>query len=282
MKALLIPALVGFVNIVFGQQFELRLEKSGTDKFAVQMRETAGSAPRSGDQLTDLVFGICWDKNYDISLGEVQGAYTIQKAGPEGSMGALAFQQFAKSSTPISFPGNWSANQWVTILEVANSKTSMLPNGTFQVCPTSIQELNININLNDYRVKPAGNVEGVQIGYPQSNTLKRKAGLVDTSASNALDRSVASTALRNDWSVNPNPGNGIFVLTVDAELEEEDLQVTVTDATGQLIYQDVISVQAGSNQHTIDLRRAASSGAYQLSLHYRTGDVRTKNLIITP
>lgn len=282
MKALLFPALLGLVSTVYGQHFELRLEKSGTDKFAVQMRETAGNAPRLGDQLTDLVFGICWDKNYDISLGEGKGGYTIQKAGPEGTLGALAFQQFAKSSNPIFFPESWSASQWVTILEVVNSKTSKLSNGTFQVCPTNIQELNININLNDYRVTPAGNAEGVQIGYPQSNTLKLKAVPVDSNTAISFNRSVVSTVLRDNWSVNPNPGNGIFVLTVDAESEEEDLQVTVTDASGRLMYQDVISIQAGSNQHTIDLRQAASSGACQLSLHYRNGDVRTKNLIITP
>ena len=281
MKALLIPVFVGLVSLVNGQNFELRLEKSGLDKVLVQMRETAGNAPRTVDQLADLVFGICWDKNYGIALGEVQGAYTIQKAGPEGQKGGLAFQQFAKSSNPIFFPENWNTNQWVTILEVKNSKTSKLSNGAFQVCPMSIQELNININLNDHRVTPAGNAQDVQIGYQQSNTLKLQAVPVDTNNSISINRSAPLSEQRDSWGVNPNPGNGIFVLTVDAAAEEEDLLVTVTDATGRLIYQDVISVQAGSNQHTVDLRQSVTPGAYQLSLRYRDGDVRTKNLIIT-
>ena len=112
-KAIFFFALLFSAFWAAAQTFELRLANAGNGLIAVEMRETSGKPPTTADVQTDLVFGICWDKNYYVDLGTVTSNYTIAKAGPETVKDGIEYQQFAKSPSPMNFPASWGAGQWV-------------------------------------------------------------------------------------------------------------------------------------------------------------------------
>lgn len=186
-KATLLSALLFSACWVSAQSFELRLANAGNGVIAVEMRETSGRPPKTSDLQTDLVFGICWDKSYNIDLGAVTTNYTIRKAGPETVRGNLEYQQFAKDPNPLNFATNWGPGQWVTIMQIPNNMASNHAKGTFSVCPTALQELNINYNLVDYPVTAAGNAVDVQIGSPLPKKLKVFSATLDSSLHVDLD-----------------------------------------------------------------------------------------------
>lgn len=251
------------------QNFELRLRAAGGSLIAVEMREMSGmTAPGASDILTDLVFGICWDKGYGIDLGTVNTNYTIRKAGPESSLGNLEYQQFAKDPNPLQFPTAWTNGEWAQIMTVSNNVAATQTYGVFSVCPLPIQELNINYNLTDYKVVPGEAATGVRIGVQGPN--KNNTG-VATDVQEPVKE-------RPDWNLTPNPSMGRFSVLLQA-LQEEETQISVVDAAGKTLYSDVVGVRAGENSFLIHLDTAAS-GMYQVSLRWPDGQVQTKNLLI--
>jgi hypothetical protein len=331
------------------QNFDLRLTKLGSNSIAVQMRETSGKPPQNTDLLTDLVFGICWDKNYKVDLGSVVSNYSIRKASPETVAGGIEYQLFAKDPSPLSFPAVWGSNEWVTIMQVPNSMSSNQTYGTFSVCPTSLQELNINYNLTDYRVGAKGNATGVQIGSILPNDVKLFSARLDSTQSVDLEWLTTSsvqykqyeleystdgksfvkfanvsakndnnpeqrynyvhkpqlsgmhyyrlkmfdskghfeyspiriiqTEYANDWNIMPNPGKENFTVRLESVVAQ-DIQVSVTDVSGKVVYQDIIGVQAGANSHNIRLL-GIGAGVYQLNLRWSDGMSQTKNFVVS-
>lgn len=353
MKRALLTCTVSLWAFVatFGQSFELRLNNAGKGVIAVEMRETSGKPPRGSDIYTDLVFGICWDKNYGIDLGEVSSNYTIRKAGPETVSGQVEYQQFAKDPNPVHFPSDWGSGsgQWVTILTVPNNMASNQALGTFSVCPTNLQELNINYNLVDYPVTAAGNATEVGIGTITTKKWLRRfaavgnaTGSVDLDWQTVSDKDFARYELehstdghvfsrfatvqskpnaadsrydyqhepnaagahyyrlhliatdgqheyspvrlvqferRNDWAMTPNPSQGDFALLLDADQDEEIL-LSVLDASGKAVYQDVVGIQRGANRHHLRLGDIAA-GAYQVSIRWSDNTTQSKNMVIS-
>lgn len=269
----ILPMLFGgfFAN---SQNFELRLNNAGNGVIAVEMREISGKPPRAADINTDLVFGICWDKNYNIDLGAVTSNYTIRKAGPETVSGEIEYQQFAKDPNPVHFPRDWNDGQWVTILTIPNNMAGNQALGTFSVCPTNLQELNINYNLVDYSVRAAGNATDVRIGSTVPKGIKK----VNTNGNSESTDAPSLPEYRNDWTITPNPSKDFFILTLEAA-KEEDVQMSVLDVTGRVIYQEILGVQAGENRHTVRLN-AISAGIYQVNINWSDGEAQTKNLVI--
>ena len=348
-KAILFSTLLFSTFWAAAQNFELRLANAGNGLIAVEMRETSGKPPTSADIQTDLVFGICWDKSYGIDLGAVNSNYTIAKAGPETVSGGMEYQQFAKSPTPMNFPTSWGAGQWVKIMEVPNNLASNQATGSFSVCPTSIQELNINYNLVDYKVAPGEHATNVRIGslLPKSlrlfaatlttdeqeveldwqtitdreythyelehsldgnvfrtfNTVQAKGGgdagsvytqqhkpvpgttnyyrlkMVDTKGQ--IEYSpirIIQLERLDDWTVTPNPSKGHFTLNLEAA-QEEDIQMAVVDASGKTIFQDIVGVHPGQNNHPVHLDGVAA-GMYQIKVRWSDGATQAKNLFI--
>ncbi|MBK9337633.1 MAG: T9SS type A sorting domain-containing protein [Lewinellaceae bacterium] len=72
----------------------------------------------------------------------------------------------------MHFPTEWGNGQWATILTIPNNMASTRALGTFSVCPTNLQELNINYNLVDYPVAAAGNATSVRIGSLMPDGLR--------------------------------------------------------------------------------------------------------------
>lgn len=269
-KLFSIVCLLALSLPVYAQQFELRLRAAGGSLVAVEMREISGAAaPVASDILTDLVFGICWDKSYGIDLGAVNTNYTIRKAGPEGSVGNMEYQQFAKDPNPLQFPAAWANGEWAQIMTVSNNVTATQTYGMFSVCPLPIQELNINYNLTDYKVVPGEPATGVRIGVQGPN--KPNTGVATEVQEPELERP--------DWNLTPNPSMGHFLLLLQA-LREEEAQISVVDAAGKTVYSDVVGVRAGENSLPVQLDTAAS-GMHQVSLRWPDGQVQTKNLLIS-
>jgi len=334
---------------IFCQAFELRLNNAGKGVIAVEMRENSGKPPRGSDIYTDLVFGICWDKSYGVDLGEVSSNYTIRKAGPEAVCGQIEYQQSAKDSNPVHFPADWGSDQWVTILTVPNNMAGKQAVGTFSVCPTNMQELNINYNLVDYPVTAAGNATEVSIGTISAKKwLRRFAAVGNPTGSVGLDWQTVSDKdfaryelehsadgqvfsrfatvqakpnaadsrydyqhepnaagahyyrlhliasdgqheyspvqlvqfeRRNDWTLTPNPNQGDFSLLLDSDQEEEIL-LSVLDASGKAVYQDVVDIQRGANRHNVRLGDMAA-GAYQVSIRWSDNTTQSKNVVIS-
>lgn len=331
-----------------GQSFELRLANAGNGVIAVEMRETSNRPPKNSDIMTDLVFGICWDKNYNIDLGAVTTNYTIRKAGPETVSGELEYQQFAKDPTPMNLPSTWGASQWVTIMTIPNNLASSQATGNFAVCPVALQELNINYNLVDYPVAAAGNATGIRIGSVLPKNLKLFSATLGTAlqvdlewqitsdlplVQYELEHSIDGTVFtkfatvpakgsnpadfrytythkahpgganyyrlkliqtggrfeyspvriiqlerNNEWTLTPNPSTGQFTVNLEAA-KEEDLQLTVVDVSGKTIFQDIIGVHPGPNNHFMRLV-GVSAGMYQLKIRWSDGETQAKNLFI--
>jgi len=261
-KTSLIFACTLVANCSFGQQFELRLTNNGDALVHVQMREISGNPPENSDLLSDLVFAICWDVQYNIDLMSVNSDYTIEKAGPEKTMGVFEYQQFAKTSNPMSFPQSWNSGDWVTILQVANSQTATQTTGNFFLCPTNIQELNINYNLVDMPVKAAGNAENV---------------LISGSVSSLGPTVEAHTGF--SWNINPNPNNGRFDLLLNAPSDDE-VQMMIYDAAGSLVYQDVVGLQTGENRQSVRLNQL-QAGVYQVQVVWNDGYSQSRSFVLT-
>jgi len=347
-KALLTcMALLYLLANTFGQTFELRLNNAGNGFIAVEMRETSGKPPRGSDIFTDLVFGICWDKKYDIDLGEVSSNYTIRKAGPETVSGQIEYQQFAKDPNPVHFPADWGNGQWVTILTVPNNMASNQAVGTFSVCPTNLQELNINYNLADYSVIAAGSATNVRIGTVMPVGLRRFAAIGNPDGSVGLEwQTISDSDLvrfelehssdgqifsrfasvpakpvppdslynyrhepnaagahyyriyliaanghheyspvrivqferTNDWTLTPNPSQGDLSVLLFAAQDEEIL-LSVLDASGKSVYQDVVGVQRGPNRHAIRLGDIPA-GVYRVNIRWSDNSTQSKNVVV--
>lgn len=155
--------LISFFFKAECQTFEMRLTNQGSGVIGVQMRAITGTTPTTANILTDLVFGICWDDTYGVNLGTLTTSYDMTKSGSEAVLSGTRYQRFSKSANPFAFPQDWVLNEWVTIMSIPNSKNSLQTTGTFSLCPTNIQELNINYDLTDYPVAAAGSATGVQI-----------------------------------------------------------------------------------------------------------------------
>lgn len=274
MKRIFLLLLVLLTAALFAQAqtFELRLRPAGGSLIAVEMRETSGNPPKTADILTDLVFGICWDKSYGIDLGAVSTDYTIRKAGPEISLGNLEYQQFAKDPNPIHLPADWSAGQWAPIMTISNNMAATQTHGVFSVCPLPIQELNINYNLVDYKVTAGEAAAGVRIGMPGAQKPK------DADAPGAAADAPAPAADRSGWTLTPNPTTGHFLLNLRAP-KDEDVQLSVTDAAGKVIFLDIVSLRAGANSFPVRLDGAAA-GMHQVTLRWSDGDTQSKQLVV--
>lgn len=166
MKGFLISIFLCLAFMAHSQHFEIRLTNAGGGVIAVEMRETSGVPPATNNYLFDLVFGICWDNSFGVSLTTVTTNYTIKKAGPETVSGSTRYQLFAKDPNPINFPQNWVTNQWVTIMTIANNLAGA-GTGTFSLCPLNFQDLNINIDLEDYTPVDVGAAYGVLLTFSQ-------------------------------------------------------------------------------------------------------------------
>jgi hypothetical protein len=249
------------------QRFDIRLTHAGGSTISVEMRETTGKVPFTADILTDLVFGICWDKSYGIDLDLVQSAYTIEKAGPEGVYGSIEHQFFAKDANPLHFPVSWEPNTWHEIMRVSNNAASTVKFGAFSICPESLQELNINYNLIDYGMTVVGAASGVRIGLPDiprvgETTSIQSKGLIN----------------RGEWSISPNPGVNKFDVTLESPVEE-DVQLVVSDASGKVVFTDVYSLRSGRNVLPL-LLVGTAPGVYQVGLQWKEGNVQSKSIVV--
>ena len=234
-------------------------------------------------------------------------------------------------------------------MEVPNNLASSQATGSFSVCPTSIQELNINYNLVDYKVAPGENAANVRIGSLLPKHLKLFAATLNSDEQEVeldwqtiTDRQYTQYELEHsldgnvfggfatipakgggdagsvythqhkpvpgstnyyrlkmvdvkgrieyspiriiqlerldDWTVTPNPSKGHFTLNLEAA-QEEEIQMAVVDVSGKTIFQDIVGVHAGLNNHPVRLDGLAA-GMYQIKVRWSDGATQAKNLFI--
>ena len=280
MKGFLFFILLCLAYTAQSQTFEMRLTNAGGGVIAVQMRETSGvGTPTTANFLTDLVFGICWDASYNINLTTITTNYTMTKSGPEVINSGTEYQLFAKDPNPINFPTNWVVNDWVTIMSIPNNMAGV-GLGNFAICPVNIQELNINIDFNDFPPANVGGANGIVIGAQLLTATPTQVVNVScfggSNGSTQLSVTGGTGPYTYDWSNDgpENPDNdtqglsgltaGTYTVTVtDAVSATATASVTITQpaALAPSTTQVNVSCNGGSNG-SIDLSVTGGTGSY--------------------
>ncbi len=274
MKGFLFFLLLCLASNAQAQTFEMRLTNNGGGVIGVQMRETSGvGTPTQANFLTDLVFAICWDASYGINLTTITSNYTMQKAGPETVNGATEFQLFAKDPNPITFPTDWVQNDWVTIMTIPNNLAGA-GLGNFAICPVNIQELNINIDFNDFAPANVGGANGVFIGVQALGATTTQVNVSCNGGSNgSIDVTVTggTAPYTYDWGVGqPTTEDrtglaaGTYTVTVtDAVNATTTVSATITQPTALALNTTQINVSCnGGSNGSIDLTVAGGTAPY--------------------
>ncbi len=182
MKHKLMMLLILFFGcsvIALGQEYEIRTVNKGMGIVGVEMRIVSGTPPAAGDYVTDLVFGIKWNSAYNVTLlNEITTTYNIKKSG--GTLTSNAFNYQAFSADPIGFtvPAGWSVNNWIEIMAVSNSRTS-LGTGIFEICEPGFDaatEPNFALNFTDFTPVINGSASGVILPVEISSFEAKPAG----------------------------------------------------------------------------------------------------------
>ena len=156
---LLLIMLFSSVALVQAQTYEVRAVNKGNGYVSVEMRATSGAAPATADYVTDMVFGLKWLASYNVDLqSNIATNYNIIKSDIRKTKGIYYYQAFSASTTPFTFPANWTLNNWVEIMSVRNTLTG-IGVGTFEVTEAGFDittEPNVGVSLADFTPAVAG------------------------------------------------------------------------------------------------------------------------------
>jgi hypothetical protein len=156
--------LCTFCSVAQTQTFEIRAVNKGNGYVGVEMRDTSGTPPTTARFLTDLVFGIKWDKNYNVDLvNTITSSYRIVKSDIRKEKNGFYYQAFAADNTPFNFPAAWTKNEWVEIMSVRNTMTGS-GTGTFAITELGFDittDPNLGIDLVDYTPVVTASAENV-------------------------------------------------------------------------------------------------------------------------
>lgn len=161
--SILIIALTGWMNLLQAQ-YEIRTVNKGQGIIGVEMRAVNAPAPAAGDYVTDMVFGIKWQSQYDVNLlSEASTVYNVRKSGGRQEKNGMHYQAFYADPIGFTIPSAWQLNEWVEVLAISNTRTSV-GTGVFEICepgfdPTT--EPNFALNFNDFTPVINGNATGV-------------------------------------------------------------------------------------------------------------------------
>jgi hypothetical protein len=150
---LLLIMLLSSVALVQSQTYEVRAVNKGNGYVSVEMRATSVAAPATADYVTDMVFGLKWLASYHVDLqNTITTSYNIVKSDVRKTKGMYYYQAFSASTTPFTFPANWTLNNWVEIMSVRNTQTGNGV-GTFEVTEVGFDittEPNFGVSLTDF------------------------------------------------------------------------------------------------------------------------------------
>lgn len=132
MKAKLFALLLFLSGMVYAQNVQLGISAAGTT-LEIKIKPS-GVSYTTSDQLTDAVFTIRWLNSYGVTLGAINTAYSIQKAGVEAVKDNYRYQIFAFSGTPVSLQQNWPSGSENIILTVSVNQTGTGV-GSFELIP---------------------------------------------------------------------------------------------------------------------------------------------------
>ncbi len=179
-KLITLLAIAFFCSLfATGQDYEIRTVNKGMGIVGVEMRIVNGTPPATGDYVTDLVFGIKWNSAYNVTLlNEITSTYNIKKSGSTVNINSFSYQAFSADPIGFTVPAGWSLNNWIEIMAVSNSRTS-LGTGIFEICEPGFDaatEPNFALNFVDFTPVINGSASGVILPVELSSFEAKPAG----------------------------------------------------------------------------------------------------------
>lgn len=152
------------VILAKAQPYEIRALNKDNGVIGVEMRITGGAPPTTAAFITDLVFGLKWLSSYNVDLvSTINTTYNIKKSDVKKTKNGFDYQAFFLDNTPYSFPANWTLNDWVEIMSIANTRTGQGV-GDFAIAENGFDittNPNIGVNLVDYTPQIIASATGV-------------------------------------------------------------------------------------------------------------------------
>lgn len=161
---------------------------------------------------------------------------------------------------------------WTTLYNKAGAALNTAPAATAAFVPTANQWRAELIDLTAYANNPTILVKFVATSDYGNNFFVDQVNLSGSTGINTIDANISSVELYPNPTVNETSVNITLVNT-------SDLAITVLNNVGQIVYQSMSTLSAGSNKINVDTRNLAS-GMYTVLVASETGSV-TKKLSVT-
>jgi hypothetical protein len=161
---------------------------------------------------------------------------------------------------------------WTTVYSKAGAALNTAPASTSAFVPTSNQWRAESVDLSAYANNPTVLVKFVATSDYGNNFFVDQVNLSGVTGINTVDANISSVELYPNPTANETSVNITLVNT-------SEVAVTVLNNVGQIVYQSMSTLDAGSNKVNIDTRNLAS-GIYNVLVATENGSV-TKKLSVT-
>lgn len=112
--------------------------------------------------------------------------------------------------------------------------------------------------------------------YKTSKVYNENCSTSNNSVSRFATNTTETGNFTKNWTVDlyPNPSRGNFTLV--SKLESEELNVTITDVAGKLIYSNKVN----TSNFIVNLDLSTKTGIYLINIKNSTNESITKKLVI--